>query len=970
MALRTFLQSRRTTDSEEWNLTGMGTDAGKYFVAEADYDTFLDLVHQHIFGPRPAASSLLERHRDVGPLLVDLDFRYQAGGPLVRRFTDAMVRRFVAEYISAYIYFAEIEKCEGPLRFYMMVKPQPESDKGQHKDGIHIQCPDLVSNPKIQYAIRGFLLNHGSISSIFGSTNMNNMPDNAYDVSVIHKNNWFLYGACKPNKAQYTVRHVWRVDPALIAEALDGGTPSDFQELVEVVEDLMEDNNAEDTLADADEFTKRGTFLKRLSIRKDIEASNIPPIRPLRKTEWDGLVGMWGSGKAKPDGRQGTLQQFLPQSDVEREGREEDSDGELVVANQEDARRISSTYSTEDIAFAYRIARQCLNPERRASAYDDWVRLAICLRNIAATDESFRVWMEISRRVPGYESRMSDNDYKIKWSQLRDDATRRLGMGSLIRWAEEDAPETMRAIKSETNRDWIMNYAKDTHVNVASFVCRLYQHEFRCSYGAKRAAEWFQYVDEHHAWKHLRTPTELRSRLSGDVRNHYIDADREYGRRITIAAEAEKAVLEEKRKKIFTIERQLEMASFKDNVLKECAEKFYDDEFISHLDCNPYLLGVANGVLELNWQDPVDGKYKVRFRKGEPDDYVSFQMGRCEPDLPAIPYIPWSAVDPVDKRGIEGFFELIYPDPVLRNYVLTLLSSCLEGQNKEQRFYIMQGRGSNGKSKIQELMSYTFGEYQTSLQTTTLTRKRPDAGNANPELIVVKGKRFVHMGEPDQGEKINTARMKQWSGGDFVEARGMYADQEKFKMMCKFFLSCNDLPPVSSMDDGTWRRIRTIPHEATFVDPGKPTNPEAHIHTKDLDMDHKLRKWRVAFLSMLVHYYDTSYRIHGLQEPDSVTAASRKYKEENDTFHAFLSENFVLEAGAGPLTIGVVKDVYKDWKRTQISRSEIKPRELVDRLRAICDKKSTEKEFWGIRVLATDEETDADSVEAMRASAL
>ncbi len=961
MSLRSFLDAHRTKESD-WNLTGMGADTGKYKVADEEYDHFLDLVHQHIFGPHPAASSLLERHRDVGPLIVDLDFRYQAGGPLNRRFNDAMLRRFVAEYVSAIIYFSELETMTEPLRFYMTYKPRPETEKGQHKDGIHIQCPDIITSPKFQYAIRGFLLNQGTIPTIFGSTNMNNMPDNVYDVAVIHKNNWFLYGACKPDKAQYSVRQVWRVDPALVREALDGGAPSDFADLVEAVEDLMEDNHPEDTLAAADPADRNRAFLKSLSIWRTA-VSNTPPIRSVRKEEWENLLGMWGNGKAKPVAT-GTMNTYLG-GGVGNAGAagadtdEGEEDGELIVSTStEDDQRVGAKCTAEDIAFAYRLARQCLNPEKRATAYDDWIRLAICLRNIANTDESFRVWVELSRRVPGYESRMADAEYRQKWNLLRteDSSGKRLTMGSLIRWAQEDSPKTYEAICSENHRDWIMNFAKDTHVNVASLVCRLYQHEFRCSYGAKRSAEWFQYIDEHHAWKHLRTPTELRARLSGDLRNHYIDADREFGRRITIAGEAEKAVLEEKRKKIFTIERQLEMAAFKDNVLKECAEKFYDDEFIRHLDCNPFLLGVANGVLELNWLDPKDGKYKVRFRKGEPEDYISLQMGRCEPDLPAIPYIPWAEADPEEKRGLEGFFEKIYPDPVLRNYVLTLLASCLEGQNKEQRFYIMQGSGSNGKSKTQDLMTYTFGEYQTSLQTTTLTRKRPDAGSANPEIIVVKSKRFVHMGEPDQGEKINTARMKQWTGGDFVEARGLFADQEKFKMMCKFFMSCNDLPPVSSMDDGTWRRIRTIPHVAKFLDPGKPTNPEAHIHTKDLDLDHKLRKWRVTFLSMLVHYYETSYRVFGLQEPESVTAASNKYKEENDTFHAFLTENFVLEPGAGPVSMNTVRDVYKEWKRSQVGKAELKPKEITERLRAVCDKKSTDKEFWGIRQLTEEEE--------------
>lgn len=975
-SLRAFLDAHRVTDSD-WNLTGMGKDQGKYTVAEDEYDTFLGLVQSHIFGPKPMASSLLERHRDVGPLLIDLDFRYAAGGPLVRRFEDVMIRRFVAEYIATLAIHTEIESFPGEaIRFYMMVKPAPETDKSQHKDGVHIQCPDLHSLPKFQYAVRGFLLQRGTIQSVFGPTHINNPPEDVYDVSVIHRNNWFLYGACKPDKAQYTVHHVWRITPASLGEAVEeaGG---DMDTLVDILMDLLEEDVAEDMCAGMTPFERNGTFLKTLSIRRGIHTANIPSTRPARSAEWDELLAMWGSGKAKPDTQRNTMTNYLTGGGgvVGAGGAGAEKDGCLVVADMEETRRVNSAYSAEDVALSYRIARQCLSPERRASRYDDWVNLAICLRNIAATDESFRVWMELSRRVPGYESRMSDADYMSKWNiitRTTDASNKRLGMGSLIYWARDDAPETLKAIQSETNRDWIMNFAKDTHVNVASFVCRLYGHEFRCSVGAKRTgSEWFQYCG--HSWKHLRTPNELRSRLSADVRNNYIEADREFGRRIqqSVGNESEGKMLEEKRKKILQIERQLEMASFKDSVLKECAEKFYDEDFLTRLNCNAYLVGVANGVLELRWLDPSDQQMKVRFRPGMPEDYISFQMGRSEPDLDPVPYIPWVAIETEEREALEGFFERIYPDPMLRRYVLTLLSSCLEGQNREQRFYINQGRGSNGKSMIQTLMRYTFGDYQTSLQTTALTRKRPESGAANPDMIVTKCKRYIYMGEPDQNEKLNTARMKQLSGEDIVEARGLFADQEKFKMMGKIFLSCNDLPPVSSMDDGTWRRIRTIPHIATFVDPGKPTNPAAHVYPKDLQLENKLRKWRVAFLAMLVDYYQKEYLVNGLQEPDVVKEASNKYKEENDTFHTFFQENFVVEAGAGPLTILVVMDRYKEWKRGQIGRTELKRKEIIDRMRAVADRKSSEREFWGVRMLAEDEEVREDaSVASLRCSVL
>lgn len=943
--LRVFLKDRMTSDSD-WNLTGMGKDAGKYKVNDEEYDHFLDLVNTHIFGSKASSCSVLEKHRDVGPLLVDLDFKYSGGGPLVRRFSIDDIKNFVIQYLTALIYFTEIESLAQmeTLRFYVMMKPAAESDGKIHKDGVHIQCPDLVTLPKLQFGIRGFLLQRGTVETVFGATGLTNTAEDCYDVSVIHRNNWFVYGACKPNKAQYRVVQVFTASMADIVEGLNSNVPQDFDELAEVVADFLESQPCSET---------NRSLIKTLSIRLNCNEANAPPVRAAHASLWDELMSCWGSGKAKCESR-------LPTIPVSTRAASEE---EMIVATENEERRnVNAENSAEDVALAYRIARQCLNPEKRAKRYEDWVNLAICMRNIADTEESFRVWMEISRRVPGYESKMSDNEYKQKWNQLRTDTSRRLKMGSLRYWAKDDSPKTYMDICAETNADWILNFAKDTHVNVASFVCRLFEDEFRCSVGAKRGHEWFQYRD--HFWKHLRTNNELRARLSNEVRNNYIRANSKLGYRLAEAVEAEKDVLEKKRKNLFTIERQLEMASFKDNIMKECQEKFYDEEFITHLNCNPYLIGVSNGVLDLQNFEAEDGRPHVVFRPGRPDDYVSFQMGHSEPDMEAIPYIPYDP-NSQEQRDLMEFFRKIYPDEVVREYNLTLLSSCLEGQNKEQRFYVNQGRGSNGKSMIQALMRYTFGDYQTSLQTTTLTRKRPESGAANPDMIVTKCKRYIYMGEPDQGERINTARMKQLSGEDIVEARGLFSEQEKFKMMGKIFLACNDLPPVSSMDNGTWRRIRVIPHISTFVDPGKPTDPENNIYEKDLHLDHKLRKWRTSFLSLLVHYYETRYLVRGLQEPECVLAASNKYKLENDAFHAFLDECYVLEAGAGPVRFGEIMESYREWKKTAMTKADMKKSELVQRLKDVCDRRSTDTTFWGIRAREggelAQEESDAES---------
>jgi putative DNA primase/helicase len=178
-------------------------------------------------------------------------------------------------------------------------------------------------------------------------------------------------------------------------------------------------------------------------------------------------------------------------------------------------------------------------------------------------------------------------------------------------------------------------------------------------------------------------------------------------------------------------------------------------------------------------------------------------------------------------------------------------------------------------------------------------------------------------------------------------------------MMGKIILACNDLPPVSSMDDGTWRRIRVITHDSTFVDADKPEDPEHHIYHKDLDLNEKMKQssWRIAYFGILVYYYETYYLKFGLREPESVKAASQKYKEENDTFSGFASDNLVIESGAGPLKIADVLTRYKEWKRTMPGITEMKKAMIVERMKGISARGSTEMEFKGVRLREESEDS-------------
>jgi P4 family phage/plasmid primase-like protien len=304
---------------------------------------------------------------------------------------------------------------------------------------------------------------------------------------------------------------------------------------------------------------------------------------------------------------------------------------------------------------------------------------------------------------------------------------------------------------------------------------------------------------------------------------------------------------------------------------------------------------------------------------------VSFLGGQNLPEMEAISYKPYDPADPAQAE-IADFFSKLFPDKDVRAYTLRLLASCLEGTNKEQCFYVATGVGGNGKSKLVELMRMTFGDYQTSLQATVLTRKRPESGAANPDIMAVKCRRFIYLQEPDDKEPINTSRMKQFSGEDMVEARGLFQDQEKFMIMGKLIMMCNKLPPVTTMDRGTWRRIRVIEFVSKFVMPDHPEYvlKRPNVFLIDPLLDKKLRTWREPFLALLVHIYQTEYLVNGLSPvPAAVMRAVDKYKENFDLYARFRSERVRLpmteeertECRMNPIATKAIKSILAAWNK-------------------------------------------------------
>jgi P4 family phage/plasmid primase-like protien len=936
-SLLTFLSESRAgpAEAKSANVRGFpGPQVGNYKIKPKDYDAFLDSLHQYIF-VEGGAANLVEVHRDYSPILIDLDFKYKSGGPLERQFNDEHIYNFCFSYAKILCHFFQIESLEEPLRFIVQLKPGPEkavkNKEHIHKDGIHIICPDVSVTPDIQHALRGYVIEQGLVQEIFGETGIINPVTDIFDRAVIAQNGWFFYGACKHDIPRYKNTKIY---------------------LLETTGEQTIQLNPKSL----DEYTNR-QMLSILSIRKNHIELKFCDLREERREMWDKLVGTWLAGDPKAN-----IVISVKQTT-------EIMDDQTVS--------VRAAYTAEDIAMAFRLARECLNPDERAGTYHKWVHLALCLRNICDNREAFDTWVDISKRVSGYEH-TSDGEFAEKWLALRSSQAqleKQVKMGTLYHWVKQDNLTQYEKIRDEDNVDYAYNHDSGTHVEVANLMTRLFRHEYRCSPNLKNY-DWFHY--EGHYWKPVQQPMELRGSISTRIWRLYTQAEKKINEIELNPSTSEdmKKSLAEKKKRILKVKQNLENSNFKDSIMKELTEKFYQEDFRDKLNIKVNLVGVGNGVIDLEAFDPVTGNLTVEFREGRPDDNISLQMGKHKV-YPALNYIPYDPTNPHNAE-IHEFFRKLFPRDDLREYFLTLLSACLFGRNKEQKFYILQGEGSNGKSALMRLVEMIYGEYQCSTQATIITRKQDGSGSAAPQLVKLKNMRFVSLQEPEEGEKINSSLMKQLSGEDMISARGLFQGLETFAIVGRIFLCCNRFPPVNSIDNGTWRRLRVLKFESEFRDP-EMFKDEAHIkemakkniYPKEPSVEKSpvngFPAWREAFLSMLVWYYKEKYLARGseLREPPCVKEESDKYKSENDSFASFIQERLIAEIGS-ELDFKSITTEYKTWLQSEPDKKKLSPadvrQKLIDKFQKPIMRKGKEM-FQGVRIAGLSEDVSGNYVE-------
>lgn len=333
-------------------------------------------------------------------------------------------------------------------------------------------------------------------------------------------------------------------------------------------------------------------------------------------------------------------------------------------------------------------------------------------------------------------------------------------------------------------------------------------------------------------------------------------------------------------------------------------------------DTDPWLLGVANGVVDMRTGALRDGQPADRILLHSPVNYdPAAQCPRWQLFLSEI---------------FGGSKEMV-------DFVQRAIGYSLTGDTREQVLFILYGSGANGKGILLNTLSRVCGRYGHNLPFSSLEAGRQYA--IPTDLADLVGKRFVTSSESNESAKLNEARVKALTGQDPITARFLHQDFFTFIPGAKFWLAVNFKPKVQDDSHGFWRRVRLLPFDQTFVldHPPAPTCTD-HRHG-DPKLAEKLWQERAGILAWAVQGA-LEWQRRGLEAPAAVKQATEAYREEADTLRQFVADVCVTRpeayTQARPLYL-----VYRAWaelngmKPTEIFSSTLFGRRMADRYEKI-----------------------------------
>lgn len=243
------------------------------------------------------------------------------------------------------------------------------------------------------------------------------------------------------------------------------------------------------------------------------------------------------------------------------------------------------------------------------------------------------------------------------------------------------------------------------------------------------------------------------------------------------------------------------------------------------LDQQRMLLAAPNGVIDL---------YSGLLRPGRPQDYllraINIPYPTHVPEKTIMQYLDTGKGIPELADWERFTTQILSHDPDGGNdgsgvpeFFQRLSGYSLMGDKKYHLFCIATGGGRNGKGTYFRTSKAVAGEFYWTINSDMLLEQSQtrNTSGASPDILMLRGKRMVVASETDQYKRISISKVKEFSGGDPLNARGLFDLEEiNYDPEHLFWLQTNYVPTGVTKDfalrqraiilDFPWRYVPDI----------------------------------------------------------------------------------------------------------------------------------------------------------------
>nr|UOX61067.1 MAG: ATPase [Diabrotica toursvirus 3a] len=537
-----------------------------------------------------------------------------------------------------------------------------------------------------------------------------------------------------------------------------------------------------------------------------------------------------------------------------------------------------------------------LNPSR-AEEYDSWIKVGMIL---AKFDDDTDFYKSLFHIFSKQSSKYQDYSCELKWNSLRNISDIKLGVGTLFHMLKEDGIDSSNILFNVSHLS-VFDY------DIASEVKKIIPDLFI----SHSTLGCFKYKES--IWYEVTDPKNIFKKYIKEWSEDYLPLIKE---KIYENSEENKDIIKIYTKILYKVKNYNSL----NNVAKSLGELYFDEnaELLFEQKRN---LPFKNCVFDVdNW----------KLIEPNPYDYHTI---RIEHDL-----IPWDTVAEDKKQFVYDFWEKIFPDSELRNYVLNSIARFFTGCNHFKQFQFWVGCGNNGKSLTISLLENIFGGFAKKIPKSLIRPCFSHQGETNPELARLKDARIATVVELTKNDMMDPGQIKSLTGNDTLYARDTYEKGKNVKEVIPMFfpiMFTNENPILRNPDGPTWDRIRLINFESTFTNDKigyLKKNPQADPH-KVFNVDPNIprlvkvnAKYFLSYFFYILFNYKTFAEFNKKEIiPAKVGQGLETFKMQQNIIKQFLDENYIVD-GTSTDTIPlqkILKDYNSSKPKVVLSKEEL-----------------------------------------------